>query len=325
MFEGGAYADQAMHAESKGLDPRDRGLAMHLAYGAVQRRGTLDHLIAGLCDRPVAALDASVIAALRLGMYELLYLRGAPDYAIVADAVELAKGGGRGHGLVNAVLRRAGREGAPALLATLGEETPERAAVMHSHPEWVARLWWDLLGPDRARELMAADNEPGEVALRANTLVGGAAELSRLLPVACITDERLPEALIVQEAFDAHASELYRSGALISQSRAAMHVARALDPQPGERVLDLCAAPGERAPTWRHLWAGRERCSRSSATRGAPPPSHARRSDCTLRTYASWWRTPRSRERSRRSIECSWTRPARGSARCRRAPTCAGG
>src|SRR5450631_3461231 len=161
VFEGGAYADQAMHAESKGLDPRDRGLAMHLAYGAVQRRGTLDHLIAGLCDRPVAGLDASVIAALRLGMYELLYLQGAPDYAVVADAVELAKGGGRGHGLVNAVLRRAGREGAPALLATLGDDTPERAAVMHSHPEWVARLWWEVLGPERARELMACDNEPG--------------------------------------------------------------------------------------------------------------------------------------------------------------------
>jgi len=256
VFEGGAYADQAMHAESRGLDPRDRGLAMHLAYGAVQRRGTLDHLISGLCDRPVASLDPGVIAALRLGLYEMLYLQGAPDYAIVADAVELAKGAGRGHGLVNAVLRRAGREGAPALLGTLGDETPERAAVMHSHPEWVARLWWETLGAERAREMMACDNEPGEVAVRANTLVGSAAELARRLPVAWAPDERLPEALILHEPFDAHASELYRSGALISQSRAAMHVAHALAPEPGERILDLCAAPGGKSTHLAALMGG---------------------------------------------------------------------
>jgi len=102
-------------------------------------------------------------AALRLGLYELLYLRGAPDYAVVAEAVELAKANGRaGHGLVNAVLRRAAREGAQALLGSLSDETPERAAIKHSHPEWIARLWWEELGADEARALMAVDNEPGE-------------------------------------------------------------------------------------------------------------------------------------------------------------------
>ncbi len=64
---------------------------MRLAYGAVQRRGTLDHLIELLAERPPAQLDAPVLAALRLGLYELLYLQGAPDHAVVADAVELAK------------------------------------------------------------------------------------------------------------------------------------------------------------------------------------------------------------------------------------------
>ena len=117
VFEDGAYADQALHSQAKGLDPRDRALAMRLLYGAVQRRGTLDHFIGQLAGRPPSELDGHVLAALRLGLYELLYLRGAPDYAVVGDAVELAKANGRGgHGLVNAVLRRAAREGAPALL-----------------------------------------------------------------------------------------------------------------------------------------------------------------------------------------------------------------
>src|SRR5262249_23016306 len=143
--------------------------------------GTLDHLIALLAARETTRLDPPVLAALRLGAYELLYLGGSPDYAVVADAVQLAKQHGRaGHGLVNAVLRRAAREG-PALLGALSDETPEQAASQHSHPEWIARLGWRELGAAEARALMAHDNEPAELALRANTLVMDAPRLAALL------------------------------------------------------------------------------------------------------------------------------------------------
>lgn len=244
-FERGAYTDEALRAEAHGLDARDRALAMRLAYGAVQRRGTLDHLIAQLAERPVTRIDAPLLAALRLGLYELLYLGGSADYAAVDEAVELAKASARaGGGLVNAVLRRAAREGASALLEQLPDATPEQAAVRHSHPEWIARLWWGTLGPDEARALMRADNEPAELALRANTLVTGRARLASALGVRTRPDPRLPEALIVEEPFDARASPLWAQGAFIAQSRAAMMVSRALEPQRGERVLDLCAAPG---------------------------------------------------------------------------------
>jgi 16S rRNA (cytosine967-C5)-methyltransferase len=268
VFEHGAYADKALQAQAQGLDARDRALAMRLAYGAVQRRGTLDHLIGLLAERPPAKLDAPVLAALRLGLYELLYLRGAPDHAVVADAVELAKTKARGgHGLVNAVLRRATREGR-RLLEELPDATPEQAAVKHSHPEWIARLWWDELGADQARALMACDNEPGEVALRANTLVTDAPSLAAELlaggsaaeahspegradrgetddrSIRTHTDPEIPEALVLDGPFDAHGSPLWRTGAFLAQSRAAMLVARVLAPRPGERVLDLCAAPG---------------------------------------------------------------------------------
>ncbi len=293
VFGEGAYADLALRSEARELDARDRALAMRLAYGAIQRRGTLDHLIARLAERPVERLDAPLLAALRLGLYELLYLDGAPDHAVVADAVELAKGGvgavdsrrsaarasGRhlpaarrgGHGLVNAVLRRGGREGR-ALLEALDDETPQHAAIKHSHPEWVARMWWEELGPVDARALMAFDNEPGELAVRANTLVRDpaelAGELAAELPVGAHAhppgvqarrseapaagagrthlrgDPVIPEAVVVGGPFDVYGSTQWRAGALIAQSRAAMLPARILGPRPGERVLDLCAAPG---------------------------------------------------------------------------------
>jgi 16S rRNA (cytosine967-C5)-methyltransferase len=244
VFEDGAYADRALVAEARELDARDHALATRLAYGTIQRLGTLDHLIAVLTDRPPERLDPHVRAALRLGLYELLFLDGAPDRAVVAAAVELTKQSGRGgDGLVNAVLRRAAREG-HGLLAALGDETPDDAAVLHSHPQWLARLWFEQLGPAEARALMAADNEPAEAALRANTLVQDPGALRSLIGVPSHQDPRLPEALVLDGPFDAHGSPLWEHGAYMAQSRAAMLVSRIVDPQPGERVLDLCGAPG---------------------------------------------------------------------------------
>ncbi len=261
VFERGAYADLALAAEAQAhrLDARDRALAMRLAYGTVQRRRALDHVLAALSERAPSRLDAPVLGALRLGLYELCYLDGAPARAVVADAVELAKVHARGgHQLVNAVLRRAAREGPHDLIGALPDASPEQAAVKHSHPDWIARLWWSELGSERARSLMAAGNEPSEVALRANTLVNGAAELAaKLASVRTHLDGEIPEALVLEGPFDAHASPLWRVGAFAAQSRAAMLVSRTLAPQPGERVLDVCAAPGGKTTHLAALMEGR--------------------------------------------------------------------
>jgi len=258
-FEGGAWADRALPAavERHGLDARDRALAQRLAYGAIQRRGTLDHLIAELADRSAEEIDPPLIAALRLGLYELLFAAGTPDHAAVDQAVELAKGAdrggrgarGRGTGLVNAVLRRAVRE-RDALRAGLSTETPAAAAVALSHPPWLAQMWWEELGADDARGVMAADNEPAETALRVNTLraepdrvvsdlAGTGMEIER--PVA---PPAPPESVVLSGPIGDPGARHIEAGELVPQSRASAFVVETLDPQPGERVLDLCAGPG---------------------------------------------------------------------------------
>ena len=244
VFEDGAYADRAFTAEAAGLSARDRALAMQLSYGTVQRRGTLDHVASRLTRKPLAQLDRPVVAALRLGLYQLLLLGGVADHAAVNESVELAKRRGRaGASLVNAVLRRAAREGL-AIIDELDDRTPAGAAVRWSVPQWLAERWFDELGSGEARALLQRVNEPAESALRVNSLVANTDDVLSALPASARADPTAPEAIVLREAFDAHSSELWRAGAIMPQSRGSMLVARALAPAPGDRVLDLCAAPG---------------------------------------------------------------------------------
>ena len=173
----------------------------------------------------------SVRAALQLGLFQLMFLDGVAAHAAIGEAVELAKPS-PGHRLVNAVLRRVQREG----VELPSDATPAGAAIRHSHPRWIVDLWWDWLGPDETRALLAADNEPAELALRVNALVD--------YDLDDIPGRREGEAIVVDGPFDALAHPGYAAGAFTPQSRASQLVARALAPAPGERVLDLCAAPG---------------------------------------------------------------------------------
>jgi 16S rRNA (cytosine967-C5)-methyltransferase len=221
-LEQGAYADRALEGEARGLSRRDRAFAQQLVYGTVQRRLTLDYVVDALVERPPPTVAR---AALHLGLYQLLFLDGVPDRAAVSESVELVKGH-RAAGLVNAVLRRVARDG----FELPGDETPEDASIRHSHPEWLVRMWWDWIGPEETRELLAADNRPAEFAVRVNPLV-----------------EPDPERLRLPDGpFDAASHADFRRGAFIVQSRASQLVSTIVDPQPGERVLDLCAAPGNK-------------------------------------------------------------------------------
>jgi 16S rRNA (cytosine967-C5)-methyltransferase len=233
VFEDGAYADRALRSEEAALDDRDRALARRLAYGAVQRKRTLDHAIEALGRRPVRKLDAPVVAALRLGAYQLAFMDGVPRYAAVNESVELVRRAGleRAVSFTNAVMRRLA-EGARALCDALPEGTAAEAGLRHSYPDWVAATWWAELGPDEARALMAAQNEEPETAVR---LVRGEIDGR--------ADPAIPGAWVVDRVDEQALAE----GRIWPQSRASQLVGLAVGSRPGERTLDLCAAPGGKA------------------------------------------------------------------------------
>jgi 16S rRNA (cytosine967-C5)-methyltransferase len=233
VFEEDAYADRALRSESAPLDERDRALARRLAYGTVQRRRTLDHAIETLGRRPVRKLDSPVTAALRLGAYQLAFLDGVPRYAAVNESVELVRGAGleRAVPFANAVLRRLA-EGARDLVESLPDGTAREAALRYSYPDWVAETWWAELGPDDARALMVAQNEEPETAVR---LVRGAIDGRE--------DPTIPGAWVVDRVDERALAE----GRVWPQSRASQLVGHVVRARPGERTLDLCAAPGGKA------------------------------------------------------------------------------
>jgi len=248
----GAYADRALASEARkaDLEPRARSAAMRLSYGAVQRRRTLDWLIDGSLERP-QALEADVREVLRLGVYELIWSDRVPDAAAVDQTVRLARtlhGVPRRRtaraGLVNAVLRRIADDGARRVASL--EDDPQAAGIRYSMPDWIVAGLQASLGP-LADVVMAAANEPAESVLRWNPLRGSRDELEHALPVGWHDDPWLPEALVLEGPFGIEDSTIWAEGRAMAQSRASMLPAHVLDPQPGERILELCAAPGAKS------------------------------------------------------------------------------
>jgi 16S rRNA (cytosine967-C5)-methyltransferase len=253
-----AWADRAFRGEAERakLPQRDRAFAQQLAYGTVQRMRTLDHVLLAASDRPLEKIHPSLRDALRMGIFQLLFLDGVPDHAAVEQTVELAKEvQPRAHGFVNAVMRRVAREGR-GVVDAIDPSTATGAALLYSHPDWVAAMWWDQLGPGQARELMERDNEPAESALRANELTSTRDVVGELIGVPWHGMPELPEGLVLDAPWDAHGSPAFADGLLMPQSRGSMLVGRIVDPQPGERVLDMAAAPGGKTTHMAALMGG---------------------------------------------------------------------
>jgi 16S rRNA (cytosine967-C5)-methyltransferase len=235
VFEDDAYADRALRSAAAGLEGRDRALAQRLAYGTVQRVRTLDHAIDTLGKRPVRKLDPPVRAALRLGAYQLGFT-DVPEHAAVNETVELVRTARleRAVAFTNAVMRRLAGGIAP-LLRSLPEGAPDEAALRHSYPDWVAEVWWNELGADGALALMRAQNEPPERVVRINRRKEGDVEGR--------PDPDLPDALHVERVDEAAVD----AGLIWPQSRGSQLAGLAVGARPGERTLDLCAAPGGKA------------------------------------------------------------------------------
>jgi len=235
------------------LSPRDRALATRLVYGTLAWQGRLDHELGALLHIPLASLDPPVRAALRLGLYQLLFLDRVPHYAAVDASVRLARAAGAGAaGLVNAVLRRAAAAGHPACpLPDPTLDPIERLAVEWSHPRWLVERWGAELGYEELPSLLAANNFRAPTTVRANRLRTTPTSLLVELSaghVAASPGRWASDALVIERGGGRlRTLPAWREGRLAFQGEASQLVTALLDPAPGMHVLDACAAPGGKA------------------------------------------------------------------------------
>ncbi len=227
VFEEDAYADRVFRSAAIALDSRDRALAQRLAYGTVQRVRVLDHAVEAIGRRPVRKLDPPVRTALRLGAYQLAFAEGIAPHAAVNETVELVRRARleRAVAFTNAVMRRLTQQIRPFI-----DSLPEGPLKL-SYPDWIADVWRRDFDDDTALALMRAQNEPPETVVR----------LVRGDPLGEPTD--IPGAYRVDRVDEAALAD----GRIWIQSRASQLAGLVVGSRPGERTLDLCAAPGGKA------------------------------------------------------------------------------
>ncbi|MCF7731127.1 MAG: 16S rRNA (cytosine(967)-C(5))-methyltransferase RsmB [Akkermansiaceae bacterium] len=228
--KGHDYAESLIerHAQRRHLSSPDRHLLQAILFGVLRHRRLLDHWIGKLRE---GKLDPETRDALRVGLCQILIL-GIPDHAAVNETVEAAKANVRS--LINAVLRRA-ITSRNRLMEELDDLPP---AVIHSHPDWLFNRWKSAYGKAHALALMEWNNQPAQTCFRLNPLAPAPAEL----PGTPIPD--VPGFFLLEGSLP---TRLLADGKVYIQDPATRHAVELLDPQPGERILDACVAPGGKA------------------------------------------------------------------------------
>jgi 16S rRNA (cytosine967-C5)-methyltransferase len=251
---GGAYADLALRAalERSRLGPRDRAFATELLYGTLRWRGRLDFLLKHLLERDLGKLELRVALILRLGAYQLLYCDGVPTRAAVSESVRCARAAGleRATGLVNAVLRRLAQEHAAIPLPALDQDPAGHLSHALSLPGWIAERWLEAFGAEEAARLARASNAVPPRTLRANRRRVGRdvllAELRERFAEA-VPSRLAPDGILVGPRGQPARDPAFLEGRFTIQDEASQLVVELLDPRPGERILDACAAPGTKS------------------------------------------------------------------------------
>jgi 16S rRNA (cytosine967-C5)-methyltransferase len=251
-----AYADEVLRSElDSTVKTEDAGLATELALGVLRWQRLLDFVIDRHLKKSARTTDFEVRIALRLGVYQLLFLDRVPARAAVHESVELVKRARKRSAatLVNAILRRAAQEPftgyspADGVVRLFPKDLPlsERLGIQYSHPTWIVERWLRIYGETRARSLLQANNHVPALSVYLLDPQRSEEAMVSLRRTGChIQPGRLLRDAWILEAGNPAASEAVRQGWVAIQDEASQAVAHLVAPSPGNTVLDLCAAPG---------------------------------------------------------------------------------
>ncbi len=246
-----AYLDKLLDytLSNEPLDTRDRRLLKEITTGVLRQRERLDWVLTGFYHGEFSKCIPIVKNALRVALYQILFLDRIPHSAAVNESVELIKRlkGGRSAGIVNGVLRNIIRKLNAITWPLRDQNVIHYLSVMGSHPQWMVRRWTEQLGIESTEALLKANTERPPVTVRVNTLTNSVEKLRHELESLGITVDRsllLPNYLHLQKLTDIAGIEAFNNGGFTVQDDGAGLVVTLTGVQPGNRVIDLCAAPG---------------------------------------------------------------------------------
>ena len=227
----------------------DRAFLTELTYGVLRWRERLDWVIRHFSKIPFEKIEPGTLNILRLGLYQILFLSRTPSSAAVNESVELAKRirGKGGAGFVNAVLRSTLRQKDEIRYPDFGQDPTLHLSVAQSHPPWLVQRWEKELGVEEALRICKFNNQISPLTLRTNTLKVNRADLieklrgKELKPLPTPFSE---EGIVLQDPPPVSELPFLKEGLYIIQDEASQLITSVVDPKPGERILDACAAPG---------------------------------------------------------------------------------
>jgi 16S rRNA (cytosine967-C5)-methyltransferase len=246
-----AYLDKLLDAElrSDDMNELDKGLMNEIVTGVVRWKMKLDWVLTGFFHGNFTKSETNIRNALRVALYQIQFLDRVPHSAAVNEAVEFIKRlrGQKVADLVNAVLRNIIRNLDNIRYPDIEEDKIRHLAVVESHPIWMTKRWVERFGYEEAKKLMEANNGVPDLALRVNRLKAETAYFIGLLDkfkVQYTCSKHLDSFVRVQHMSGIGSSELFQQGFFAVQDESAGIPVILLDPKPGERVIDLCSAPG---------------------------------------------------------------------------------
>ncbi|MCH5192511.1 MAG: 16S rRNA (cytosine(967)-C(5))-methyltransferase RsmB [Oscillospiraceae bacterium] len=243
-----AYSNIALDSALKdsGLSERDKAFASRLFYGVLERKLTLEHIISEYSSKPLNKLDGSVANVLKMGVYQLLYMDSVPDSAAVNESVALTRQAGKtsASGFVNAVLRSFIRDGKQIRYP---DDSYDRMSIEYSCNKDIVKMLCEDYSRDEAEDLLKGSLMPHRPYIRVNTLKTDTDTLINRLNEQGVSAERCIEAedcILAESLGSVEGSELFKAGMFHVQDLSSQLCCKALDPKPGETVIDICAAPG---------------------------------------------------------------------------------
>jgi len=246
----GRFAEHVLsvHLDRANPLPEDRALATELVYGVLRWKNRLDAVLRRCLDRPGKKLDAGLREILRVALYQILLLDRVPDHAAVDQAVIQTRRhcGSHTAPFVNGVLRNALRK--RESVDPLPEKDASSLAEYYSHPQWLVTRWLKQFGPDATSKILVCNNSRAPVDIRVNKIRATPERVEQLLAregVATRTIPLMPNRLqVAGSRGPVRALPGYEQGFFTVQARASQMIAPLLAAEPGERILDACAAPG---------------------------------------------------------------------------------